>query len=409
MALAKVPVWPQMLYGTESKKPMAHAVLYIIILCCFYRPSSAPVLVWDPSTEYWEDFHIRYCGKVCVNGSLADLNPEVSECMWPRCFECDCHQTCSLLDTCCPHGTILPNGSFQRQENKMSRRNSLPPYPYQIQCASIPYNQWGNFLQVLNCPQDDYILSLDHKEEGKKNLKEMCVQNYTEETDLDYILPYVDVESGLVFRNKFCSLCNGYSVIFSDELSESNNVRTAVLWNLKVTCTHYQDVYHVTSYKEFVDEVQMSMICYVYYDKPAAKREPRTCFPPAQMHGGADACGEPFRSLCLMHNNTYLGLAGYKNIFCYMCAGLEPIHRLCNMKEDDYPGRGFSPGLQDGRVRIAPLSLLLGVTGSRTTPAYHPWINCTSKERWVDENVSARVFDHSYNFDKSIFQFSRRY
>ena len=387
MTLAEVLVLLHIFYDIEFKKPLAYVALQVIVLRCFRLQSSTNALVWDPTTEHWEDFHIRYCGLVCVNGSFKDLHPEVSKCMWPRCFHCDCHQTCSVLDTCCPHGTILSDGSFQRQENKISRTNSLPPYPYQIECASIPYKQWGNFLQVLDCPQDDPFLSLDLTEGRKKNLKEMCVQNYTEETDLDYILPYVDVEIGLVFRNKFCSLCNGYSVISSDELSESNNVRTAVPWNLKVTCTHYQDIYHVSSLRKFIDQAQSSMACKdVVYDKCPAKVKPRTCFPPVKKHEWIDTCEEPLRSSCLKYNNTYLGLENYRNIFCFMCTGSNPSESLCYLQVSKI----IVVTNKKRRERIAPLSLLLGVTGSRPTVAFQEWLNCSSEDWWVDENVSGK-------------------
>ena len=357
--------------------------LLFIFLTSVYAVSSRKVLEWNQTTEHWEEFHIRYCGRVCVNGSLQLLSRHVTACLSPRCFQCDCHQTCSLLDTCCPHGTIQPDGSFQRQQNKLVRTNPLPHYPYQVQCASIPYNERGYFLQVLDCPQDETILSMDLTEGERNNLKEMCVQNYTEETDLDYILPYVDAESGLVFRNKFCSLCNGYSVKSMDEIVRTNSVKMAVPWNLKIKCSHYQNLFHLTSPKTLIEKA-VKPVCKVYYEKADAKRQPRSCFSSSsQSHDSVFTCEDPLRSLCLELNNTYLSLSSHRNIFCFMCADLKPVHRTCFADFPHIPQ-------PEPNIGIAPLSLLLGVAGRRTPTAYQRWHNCSSVELWFNENVSLK-------------------
>ena len=391
MALMAVPYQFQGLYNVIRKNEPLFLALQVIFLSGVSVLSSSYNLTWNRATEHWKNFHIRHCGRVCVNGSLKHTNPRVI-CIWPRSFERDCYQTCSFLDTCCPHGTIQLDGTFKRQRNQPSRETVFPPYSYPIQCSHIPYSS-ESYFQVRDCPPDGKEFTNSDSLNGEKdiNVTEFCTRKYTDDINFEHILPYVDVKTGLLFRNRFCALCNGYSakvIGSSPEPNDSNDSRVAVLWQLKVTCIHYQDVYSVTTMRQFVHTADETVTCSVDYDTPNAERKPRTCFSdPSQNYRPADTCEDYIKRLCIELNNTYLSLGGYKNIFCLMCEGFQDMHKQCPNAEDY-----FTSGLLARREKIiwfALLTLLLGISRMNKASVYRQWLNCTSDERWFDEYVSA--------------------
>ncbi|GFR84940.1 hypothetical protein ElyMa_004161400 [Elysia marginata] len=280
------------------------------------------------------------------------------------------------------------DGTFKRQEKQIPQSGASLVNQHVIQCASVPYSRFFTFLQVFNCPQGREA----HPDGREAKISHLCTRNYTTEMALDDILPYVDVNTGLLLRNKFCALCNGYSVEVKDNSLES---KEAVMWQLNVTCDQYQDFFNLTSMRQFVDTANAKIDCSVVYETSKADREPTPCFsPPLEEHIG-DSCDSDVKKMCQKLNNTYLSLSGFRNLFCFMCEGREPTHRDCMSFDDGGYGeddgmRAYHPGLEKDRVRIAPLSLLLGLTPPTHLFVSQEWLNCSSDERWFDENVSVK-------------------
>ncbi|GFN80472.1 hypothetical protein PoB_000697800 [Plakobranchus ocellatus] len=372
--------------------PASLSWLYICVFVPLLSEAADYSPPWSYHTEHWEDFHIRHCGMVCDKGSLFHLYKNI--CTWPKCFQCDCHSSCSLLDTCCPQRSVLPDGSFVKKEKKASFSDSLPSSPEHMTCTTVPYSS-STYLQVVSCPSRGMNANYVHiNSETKKTLpnidsNELCTRNMNNETNFSFFVPYVDIHSGLVFKNKFCALCNGYLLGSTETLSDSYRNKTVLPWQLVVKCSHYQLLFMFVSQKKFVDAAAADYRqCSVSYKKAPTNRQPRSCFPNAPKDYDKSTCEEPTRSLCHKLNNTYLSLSGYKNIFCFICQGLEPKHQNCmetfiTSAQVEIMSRGFR------KDPPPPLSLLLGVSKYKITQE-DKQLECNGSNEWMDDNVSTK-------------------
>ena len=338
-------------------------------------------------TEHWAEFHIRHCGMLCDSGSLVRLYPD-DVCEHPQCFECDCYPSCSQLGTCCPRGAVRPDGSFTLTETEVdiSHENRLTLHPQNIQCGSVPYSS-ESYLQVVSClSRDDYRMFNAHAlPHFFEETEDRCSRQPDMTSDFDSIVPYVDVDTGLVFKNKFCAICNYYSIDGNDETQKSNLIsliptyKIALPWPPKITCIHYQNMYKYDSFKEFLGSMSEDE-CSVNYEEAPSNEPPRLCFLNQAENYDAFHCDERLLNLCRNLNHTYLSVMGHKNIFCYMCKG-----------EALMTQRKCIEAFQSRLIKasnVPPLTLLLGVSKSGGSNSKRKQKHCNKISQWLDEYVS---------------------
>ncbi|GFN80471.1 hypothetical protein PoB_000697700 [Plakobranchus ocellatus] len=364
-------------------------LLFLLLLSAVYfgYPQSSNKSHDFDLNLHWEDIYIRHCGRMCHNGSLVNVHPK-GVCVSPVCFECDCHPSCSLQDTCCPQGFLRPDGSIERQNIDLNYSVKNVIATEKSECGSIPYSE-SNYLQIVTCPsktksQDPRTLPMNTS--VSKRTKELCALHPDQASDLDSILPYVDVENGLVFKNKFCALCNGYALKNSTLEVESRipsspySIQLALPWPIEVTCRHYQNLYTLISFKQFLDASSREppSACSISYKEPLSKIPPKPCYLNDPEDYDTYTCTKPLQSLCQQLNHTYLTLKGHKNIFCFLCKGLKPQNRYCMTRLKNRFVMNSRP---------PPLSLLLGAFRVRKSRNVWERKNCTSTARWIDEKV----------------------
>ncbi|GFR66496.1 hypothetical protein ElyMa_003683500 [Elysia marginata] len=368
----------------------------ILWSCLFVCHDQRLTQTWDYKTEHWEDFHIRFCGMVCDNGNGTFEYLHEYLCPLPSCVKCDCAPTCSILGTCCPYGSLQPNGTFIRLEDKPDQFQPPPPYPEQIHCAQLPLGDiFLGYLQVGSCPP--IVDGTPAKDLSLVQTRKLCAMDPDKTPDLDSLLPYIDVRNGILFKNKFCAICNGYEVSKGCNVSgSSSDIRAcgnklAVPWPLHVDCFHYQELYSSTLELDFARAASSNRMCSIFYDEAPSVNQPRKCYvdPPDNYENYAN-CSEPMRSLCRDLNDAYLAVSGFKNLFCAMCHGIEPV--LEGPIYGCYISNGFSgetPYIISNRK--SPLTLLLGV--SQTTKSYQSTLQneCSSEIEWMDKDVSRLV------------------
>ena len=359
----------------------------VILWCCFSVCISQEIETWDHKTERWEDFHIRHCGMVCDNGTFVNLHGNLL-CSFPRCFKCDCNSTCTILDTCCPYGFLQPGGTFLRQKREPKRYNASPPYREQVRCEPIPLNR-NSYLQVVSCPTNH--TSTSYIDSFRSRMQELCDRDSDEALDFDSFVSYVDIENGLVFKNKYCALCNGYEI--NSNISESTTStketerKLAVPWTMQVECFHFQEFYKLTSKLDFVKKARSNPIsseCHVSYKDAPSLRQPRECFknPPENYDVYSSSCDEPTLNMCRSLNNTSFTVDGSKNIFCAMCKGPQPA-----LVNSTLPCDAFSE--TQAITIFSPLSLLLGSPKPGKAVEITQQNKCESKIEWMNDAVSA--------------------
>ncbi|KAK3787104.1 hypothetical protein RRG08_030267 [Elysia crispata] len=317
---------------------------------------------------------------VCDNDTFVNLHEPLRPI--PDCFICDCRPLCSALDTCCPHGSLQPNGTFLREKSESKKLNEFPLYQEQIECLPAPFDVF-EYLQIVRCPHNaESFLVADSKE---AHFRELCNRDQDKALDLDSLLLYVDVYDGLIFKNKFCALCNGYNIHKSREISWSSvdtgtsDNKIAVPWPLNMKCLHFQELYNITSELDFAEAAYYYPYCSVSYNAAPSTHQPRKCFyNRPENYYAYNSCSEPVLRLCHDLNHRYLTVSGYKNVFCAMCNGTMPILRKMEI---------ISPIGSIEFWNSSPLSLLLGASASARRFKFSEQRECSSKYEWMDEMV----------------------
>ncbi|GFO42876.1 hypothetical protein PoB_006938100 [Plakobranchus ocellatus] len=371
----------------------ARNVSEIIVWCWMFLCTHHYPLTWNQSKERWEEFHIRFCGKVCDNGTLVDLYGS-SLCPSQECFPCECGPLCPLLDTCCPHRSSFASSTLNARVMEPRQSYSGPPYPEQVKCAPLPFSSW-NVLQIVSCPPEFERQKSDvsSTENQSDTIRELCGKNFLVAQDLDSLYVYVDKRNGLVFKNKFCALCNGYTLNVSTEVSGDDdeghtlsNYPVAQPWPVRVNCSRFQELYAITSETEFLKAAASDFAtCSAYYDLKFSNVAPRRCFGNEPENLDALTCGEPMLSLCRDLNHTYLSLNGFKNVFCYMCRGFQPQHYFYCQNSNTFVDSSKRPAESLCSACTPPLSLLLGISKRPAFTETMDQRNCSSSFEWMDE------------------------
>ncbi|GFR57667.1 hypothetical protein ElyMa_000006500 [Elysia marginata] len=362
----------------------------LILMCLLFilKVRAAEISV---TIDNWKEFHVHHCGLVCQNGSRVRLYAE-KDCERPACFPCDCEPTCSKLDTCCPEGAVQPDGSVILFKDKREQPNIMPPYKEQIQCGVVAYVKYRRFVQVASCPS--LSRTLNTSTAVTLETRKLC-EEMNDNSAADFFGPFVDVHTGLVFRNKFCALCNGYSLRTADAtpepktvLSASHKDKMAAPWAVKVNCLHYQFMFAAKSQKQLLD---MALIptygCEILNAKALSERQPTQCFrtrPELEDYENLK-CGTVLMNLCHNLNSVSLGVSGAKNIFCFICRGYHPIHRKTKTRGVCYVLGGFSKN----PFVYPPITLLLGLSAQKTAYNTEERNKCSSESQWVDVHAWA--------------------
>ncbi|RUS84273.1 hypothetical protein EGW08_007966 [Elysia chlorotica] len=338
--------------------------------------------------EDWRYLHVNHCGLLCVNGSRVRIYAE-NFCENPLCFQCDCDPTCAMLDSCCPQGAVLPNGSFTLSQPEPKPSLTIPQHSLQnsIQCERTPYGV-VTYLEVSTCPFFNETHGLNTYPGNFLEIREQCEKTVDNDASIDSIRPFIDVQSGLVFKNKFCAICNGYSLITTKDhvpsTSESrpgeNQVKLAAPWIFKVRCVTYQFSYNITSIQLFLEMVNRKISrCELLYDEASSIRKPRLCYQLRPANYKNLNCEAPIMNLCLALNDTYLRIQKYTNIFCYLCAGKKSVHTIKpSCSRDKWPRTVV--------FQIPPITLLLGVSDRNTAYETRERKDCSLPNQWLDDN-----------------------
>ncbi|RUS80703.1 hypothetical protein EGW08_011526 [Elysia chlorotica] len=338
------------------------------------------------AAEDWRYLHVKHCGLLCVNGSRVRIYPE-NFCENPVCFQCDCQPTCVMLGSCCLQGDVRPDGSFVLSEAGSEQALTVPPYvdPELVHCDNLPYTEQG-YLQVGRCPPST-------TEEESDEVREQCERTIDDDSSLESVISYVDTRSGLLFKNKFCAICNGFFLNTtkaearseSEFISAENLGRVATPWVITVKCTTYQSLYTITTLKNFLDKAyRRSAPCQLLYEDLPAQMKPKHCYRNKPLDNDDLNCETPIINLCRELRNTSLHLRKFDNMFCALCKGFPLRHKVkenCNRDDGEKNQIVF---------HIPPLTLLLGVTYRNTAYETKKREGCSSPTEWLDDSGKCR-------------------
>nr|KAI8756025.1 G-protein coupled receptor 64-like [Biomphalaria glabrata] len=180
-------------------------------------------------------------------------------------------------------------------------------------------------------------------------------------------------------------MCNGY-VIKGNTNDETYNltVKMASPWSIKISCKHYQSLYHLTNEYEFFFAAAKSSLCNITFSPPPSKIPPKVCRKRLDKNlkhvcTNQDSVED---QLCQnLPNRKYLKAGQKANIFCFLCDG--SIRQSCTVYDSESPcpkpvyvhDRTFTP------VPKPPITVLL--TFQKRNDFQNDNI-CSSPLDWLD-------------------------
>ncbi|CAL1538771.1 unnamed protein product [Lymnaea stagnalis] len=369
--------------------------LSCVVLCVIWNALSTVTVVlsfrdlnWDSLENKWLDFHVKFCGRVC-NGSqlvIAYNDCDRAKTAVPKCLPCDCEPSCYIYDTCCP---TLTDGVLTQPVYSDSGHL---PRPERFVCKNFP--SYSNFYAISDC-SEDFLKSVDDYEETKtrdgvtvshdaKTPRDVAIQQceHPKTETMDDVIPYLDLNYGIVFKNKFCALCNGYQIVHRNNIKNDSHVdrtKLADAWSLQVSCDHYQYLFNITSELEFFNTALNKNGCRIKYSSPKSNFPPKECQANMQVDLESTCVSSADTTVnenCLNLSRRYLKVESYRNIFCYLCAGSKPG---CSS-----PSR--VPGVEP---LVPPISLLLSFdTNYQPKSPEHKTCNFSSEWRNKQDKCS---------------------
>ncbi|KAH9496884.1 hypothetical protein Btru_010079 [Bulinus truncatus] len=243
------------------------------------------------------------------------------------CFPCDCDPQCSIYDTCCPRK--VKNSYVEPLRKEFSHL----PSSSMFHCGNISDgNQTSYYYMISNC-DPKFSDNFTKRSNDVLNLVDQCRNPDTK--TMDDITPYSDMYYGIVYTNKFCAMCNGYTVLdivsnvtnitnVRNVTAINNSAKIASPWSIEVTCENFQNLYHFTSEYEFFKSAsnKKNHLCIVTFQRPKSHHPPKNCSVSVNVKADINCTSMNIHEHTFCRNITGRSMAfnGYPNIFCALCA-----------------------------------------------------------------------------------------
>ncbi|KAH9488678.1 hypothetical protein Btru_042149 [Bulinus truncatus] len=268
-------------------------------------------------SDGWLTIHLQYCPRFCIENKLHshicfDYN---------QCFPCDCDPVCSIYDTCCPR---LVEGFVKKPLRKVF---SDLPSSDRFQCDTL-FNETHNSYYIIKDCDPKFLYNLNNVSRQIQNIADQC-ENPNPKI-MDNVMPYSDKYYGIIYKNKFCALCNGYSINdnASDNTVINSLVKIASPLSINVSCIHFQNMYKFSSEIEFYRSAshKMEHSCETTLIIPKTYYSPKICSGFSNIKTEVKCTSEDIvnHDLCLNISGRSMTVKGYPNVFCVLCAKDKP-------------------------------------------------------------------------------------
>lgn len=185
---------------------------------CHFREDNTRFFYWNKSELSPLEYMLSFCGFRCNKTARVDVSEVRSH---YDCLECHCQRpACEFYDDCCPDISVpLPKQTLQygninnwvtplqRDGNGTKSGEESTSSEYLITGQSGCFRKGKPFFYVQKCLPD-------YKDNS--TVKELCEYNLPPNRQtLSTYIKVVDNSTGVVYRNVYCSQCNGVNQVLS--------------------------------------------------------------------------------------------------------------------------------------------------------------------------------------------------
>ena len=309
---------------------------------------------------------------------------------------CLCDANCTMYGDCCPstHDSCLDSEEDQSHDEKVSFDCKQIFIPGTVGSEGMLPSYYGKYYWMVSICSSEWL-----EEMGNSKDVQEIVKNCTHHLDRSIRLPPVtDLESGLVYRNEYCALCNG--------------VNNGIFWDYGFKCDpQLKDLLNNSNYT--LHEEDFNQFCIINtFVEPSSL--PPSIPPARQCYPQIDSCLEldtlngimmiPWNSsyyhsvvnLCREgHFQNHVVLMGqlnsipYRNEYCALCNGVDITDIECFKKLPIYHSPpNFPPAFNivldifgNGGANFKPIKVFCSEAAEVYDPVIeqcHPIVNKTS-------------------------------
>ncbi|KAI8794493.1 hypothetical protein BgiBS90_004869, partial [Biomphalaria glabrata] len=189
--------------------------LFMVCVCnsdlCNFTVDTSTYFVWDKDQQSPLEFQLSLCTLRCNGTDIVDVGKERNQTISQyECKYCHCiRPLCEKSDTCCPHISAarptphLAVGDMKKGKPKQSK------YDFQDILIENFRLDLGCFMNKIHFPIERTCLP-DYQD--NVTVEYLCEADLPiEEQTLEKYIKVLDNSTNVVYKNKFCALCNRVS------------------------------------------------------------------------------------------------------------------------------------------------------------------------------------------------------
>ena len=304
--------------------------LFVAVYCVTFAESSMNTAVPGTCKNTNPVFCRNYQRNVCDHPAN-EPGPDWNFFLYRNCF---CDRLCAVYGDCCADYGMNRTSDGGQHEHYPGKTRTLSPDNFKCDPVDGIYSYGLSIYTVVKCPASW----------TDSHVRKLCESDRTDDIFLRW--PVSGIQSGILYKNVFCSRCH----------SESD----VTFWISNFTCNHERRDKEVTDPVAIISSLIGSGECFINFTHPTEQRGYRFCKP------NVGSCAADFQDDCVKNrcegNNSmtsyvyYNRQTIYKNSDCAYCNA-----KTTSLKCYDKVSK-FSPLLITGELppfKIYPLCLVL--------------------------------------------------
>ncbi|CAG2243745.1 unnamed protein product [Mytilus edulis] len=246
---------------------------------------------------------LLYCPMVplCNNLTRQDsypngTSPDVGSC----CFPCSCQKNGILNNEQCPNADVM-----------LSAHRKTCIYPQYLTQGRTKIISKHSYYMISTCAPNFYTVSIIQK----------CTadQRKLDSFDISLYIPVSINSSNLLFKNKYCAICNNHT---TNEM---------IPWSANLTCI-FKPFDTISFSRSIMKEIAQSDDCNILFQSWNMTSEPETCdwgrYTVCNQTGSWKVYDKFIEDACNSYTSVYR--AKYRNIFCFLCNSNETLYMGCD-------------------------------------------------------------------------------